>query len=302
MGSEASDELDEVADELYSLVPDEFIAERNRQEKQAKAAGNPDLAAAIHGLPKPNIVGWLANQLARQHAEEIAPLIDIGAAMREATRELSMEQLRDLTAKQRQVVNALVQQAKVIASAAEKTVSEENRRGLEATLHAALADEQAAHLLLAGRLTGALRRSGFGDEEAALIAPAPPSRRPKLRLVPSTGSDAETPSDPAARRNAAALARAEEILSEAMAQAETVGAELEAARGEFAAAQQGEESARDNVDRLRAELEDALDAQRLAEREARRRQTQLERQELATRQARRALEKAVQARDDLAGD
>ncbi|SOD71881.1 hypothetical protein SAMN05892883_1343 [Jatrophihabitans sp. GAS493] len=299
MADDASGELDEIADDLYALLPEEFIAARNDREKLAKSAGNAELAVAIRALGKPNMVGWLANQLARQHADELAPLIDIGAAMREATRQLSMDQLRDLTARQRQLVNALVGQAKVIATAVQKSLSEENRRGLEATLHAALADEQAAQQLLAGRLTGPLRRSGFGEEEAELIAGATGSARPKLRLVASAGIAAEPATDPAVRRNAAALERAESNLNEAMTHAEAVSEDLAAARGAFAEAQTAEETAAAEVERLRNELEEALDGQRSAEREARRRQTQLQRHELATRQAKRALEKAVQAREEL---
>jgi hypothetical protein len=70
------------------------------------------LAAQIHQLTKPNLVAWLANQLARERADEIRPLLELGVALREATATLSGQQLRELSRQQRQLVYALVQQAR----------------------------------------------------------------------------------------------------------------------------------------------------------------------------------------------
>lgn len=45
---------------------DEFIPTRSVREKQARSDGDKDAAAQIHELAKPNLVGWLANQLVRE--------------------------------------------------------------------------------------------------------------------------------------------------------------------------------------------------------------------------------------------
>ena len=65
-------------------------------------------------LPKPSVTAWLANQLAREHREELQPLLELGAALREATRTLSGDQLRDLSCQQHELVYALVQQGRQV--------------------------------------------------------------------------------------------------------------------------------------------------------------------------------------------
>ena len=74
---QCSMDVDSVAGELYGLPPEEFVRARTGREKQARAAGDRDLAAQIHALAKPTAVAWLANQLVREHGDEIAPLLDI---------------------------------------------------------------------------------------------------------------------------------------------------------------------------------------------------------------------------------
>jgi len=154
--------IEEITDELYGLPPEEFTASRARFEKEAKAAGDRDAAARIHALAKPTVTAWLANQLARDHRDELKPLLELGAGLRDATRNLAGDQLRALSRQRNELVHALVQQARQLARAADRSVSEDVARALADTLQAALADEAAATLLLAGRLTDALHSSEFG--------------------------------------------------------------------------------------------------------------------------------------------
>src|SRR2546423_15505531 len=107
-------ELEEVADELYGLPLGDFVAVRNARAKEAKAAGDRDLSAAISALAKPTKAGWLTNQLVRRRRDEIAPLLELGAGLREATASLSGDQLRELTRQQGRLVHALVQQARAV--------------------------------------------------------------------------------------------------------------------------------------------------------------------------------------------
>jgi hypothetical protein len=86
-------DVESVSDELYGLPLDDCIPARNDREKQAKAAGEKDLAAQIHQLTKPSLVAWLASQLARERADEIAPFRELGAALREATATQAAEAL-----------------------------------------------------------------------------------------------------------------------------------------------------------------------------------------------------------------
>ena len=58
--------IDDVAQELYALVPEEFTAARNARAKEAKAAGDAELAAQVQALRKPTAGAWLLNQLVRR--------------------------------------------------------------------------------------------------------------------------------------------------------------------------------------------------------------------------------------------
>jgi hypothetical protein len=177
----AGPDLDAVADELYALHPGEFVTVRDARAKEARAAGDRGTAGLISALRKPTVVAWLSNQLARQHAEHVQPLLELGEALREATATLSGPQLRELSRQRAQLVHALVEEARGVAATAGQRVSEETLRGVEATLHAALADPDAARQLVEGRLSDGLTVSGFGPADESSPAPAkrsaPPSRR-----------------------------------------------------------------------------------------------------------------------------
>ena len=64
-------DLDSVADELYGLPLDEFTTTRNEHAKQARDAGDRELADQIRAMSKPTQAAWLVNQLVRRHAEEV---------------------------------------------------------------------------------------------------------------------------------------------------------------------------------------------------------------------------------------
>nr|MBA3233934.1 hypothetical protein [Propionibacteriales bacterium] len=88
-------DLEAAVDELYAVLPDDFTAKRDELARQARDTGDKDSAADIKALRKPTVVAWLANQMAREHPEEIGGLLDLGTALREATATLSGPQLRE---------------------------------------------------------------------------------------------------------------------------------------------------------------------------------------------------------------
>jgi hypothetical protein len=156
-------DVDAVADELYTLPPGEFVASRDEKVREAKEAGDRGAARAIAALRRPTVVAWLANLLARRHPDDVAPFLELGEALRDATATLSGPELRDLSRQRHQLVHALVRTARALGEAEGQRVGEDSARGLEDTLHAALADPDAAQQLLDGRLTTGLSRAGFGD-------------------------------------------------------------------------------------------------------------------------------------------
>lgn len=272
--SDAPD-FDEVAEELYSGAPEEFVATRNRHERQAKQAGERDLAARIHALSKPNATAWLANQLARQHAEELRSLVELGAGLREATRNLAGDELRTMSRQQHELVYALVQQCRQIAHAVGRTVSDDTTRGLQQILHAALADEQVADLLIAGRLTETIRRSGLGDGDTGPVGSV---QRKAPRATARTAAKA-TLSDPAK------LKRAENELAEADKAVTDATKERDDAAQRVSAAKEVVEKAAGRTEQLQQQLDEARNTQAEVEKEYHAQRIALDRADRSLRDA-----------------
>jgi hypothetical protein len=283
-------DIDSVADELYSLPPEKFTATRNAREREAKALGDKELAASIHLLGRPSTAAWLANQLVRQHRDEVQPFLDLGAGLRDATAMFDGDQLRELGRQQHQLVHALMQQVRELATTAGHKVSQSTARGLEDTLHAALADEEAAEHLRAGRLTGTLQRTGFPPTEG--------TRRGEQ--LPKSSSPSTSKAESAEQKHAAEVAQAErdERLARAAARDAAVGQAH--ARAVVDRAEAAYRQAAALVDRLRADLDKAEIERARREQEHRTTHTDLDRANEAEGEAARRLDDAVQHRKSIA--
>ena len=158
-------DFDTTADELYALPLTEFTGARNERVKHARADGDRELAEQIQSLRKPTAAAWLTNQLVRAHRDEIDALLELGGELREVMADLSGDELRELTKQRRQLVFALVQQARSLGSARGQRVTEEVAASVRETLEATLSDSASAEAVASGRLTDALHVSGFGMGE-----------------------------------------------------------------------------------------------------------------------------------------
>lgn len=278
--------INSVAEDLYSLPPEEFISARDAREKEAKAIGDRHLAAAIHDLRKPSTAAWLANQLVREHPDEVQPYLDLGAALREANATLDGDQLRELGKRQHQLVHALMLQVSALANAAGHKVSQDTAHGLEDILHAALVDEGAAERLHTGRLTETLQNTGFPPAETLTSGrPSPASTAPK------TAEDSS-----AERRRADQLRRAERDRLRARADAKEAADRQERAEAVAGRAETAMRDAASLVARLRAELDTAEVEKSRREEEHRKSQADLDRANRAEQEAARRLEDANAAR------
>jgi DNA-binding transcriptional LysR family regulator len=135
--------------------------------------------------------------------------------------------------------------------------TEEMLAGLcEETLHAALADPDAAQELLDGRLTGALNRAGFGEPGAG--AKGSPARKKPVRAAKRaagrSASEAKAAED---ERQAARRARIERDLGEAWSEARRTAEERDALDAEARAADKRRAEAAREVRRLREDLQRA---------------------------------------------
>lgn len=166
-------DLSAVAVELYTLAPSEFTAARNARAKEAKAAGDAELARRISSLPKPSTAAWTINMLAKHRAAEIDNVVDLGAALLKAQQEQDRSGLRELGQQRSRVLASAVREARDVAGGLGVKVSEAAAEEVGDTLWAAMADPQAAEAVRSGLLVRSLSSDGLepADLEGALAVP-----------------------------------------------------------------------------------------------------------------------------------
>ncbi len=309
-------ELDEVADELYGVPPDEFIELRKARQDDAKAEGDKALAKEIGTLPKPSAAAWACNLLVRGHREELENLVELGALLREAQENLAGDQLRALDVQRRQLVTALTRQARGLASGSGHPISTAVATQVEETLRAAMADPDAGRALLTGRLTSPMSYSGLGTTvsrpDLRLVQPLPKVERPARPARPEKPATAAAPKKPAGESAADRRAReqeerrrvAEEKRQRELAAARTAVEEATAAAEEAASTlaehrQQTEELAARRTD-LQARVDELADQLAEAERATADAAAALRREERRRAAAEREAAEAADVRDRAA--
>jgi hypothetical protein len=320
-------DLAQVSGELYALSPDDFRAARDERAGQARAAGDKDLARAITALRRPAVSAWLVNLLAREAPGQMNELLALGGSLRDAQQALAGDRLRELSAQRRQLVAAMVTEAKQIAARAGRPVSLQVEREVEATLQAALADPDAAAAVRAGELASPLSYAGLGAGEVATArtggragkggpSGAPEAEQPAKRKVPGERApraegDPGRAAPDGGQRRARGVTAAERAEREAAQREAREAAAAERREREAAAVRQAVEDAATAAAAARAALDDAERAAadaRATQEEVRQRAERLDR-ELAEalaeqsraarvlRDAQRGREAAVRALD-----
>ncbi|TJZ96249.1 hypothetical protein [Actinacidiphila oryziradicis] len=266
-----------VLDELYGLRSDRFTAARTGHAARARQAGDRALAARITALRRPTLAAWASNQLVRAHPGQVEPILRLGEGLRRAHRELDGGRLRELTEQQRALVHALSVQARRLAAEAGQPLQEAAVQEVEQTLHAALADPDAAQQWAGGRLTRALAAAvdltgatSRLTRPAGTEAPSPPARHRAGRRVGGAKSAVADQN----RREREQRERQERI-TQARRQAETDAREAAARADDATTARQAlyiAEAdltlAESDVERLTGELRRAEAVQRQARRGA----------------------------------
>ncbi|PWN03552.1 hypothetical protein DJ010_05440 [Nocardioides silvaticus] len=272
-----SEELLEIADELYALTPGEFTAARDARAKELKGT---DLAAPVKALKKPGLAAWVVNLLVRREAGQVDQLLNVGAALREAQAAMSAGELRTLTKQRRQVTAAVTQQARSLAAEAGHKVTQAVADQVEATLTAAMVDAECGRAVRSGLLIAPLSTTGVDpvDEAelaAALAVPealgftatareAPEPGPPDLRVVPDPDAAAKARSAARERRDQAATAYDEAAAAheEAAADVDRLSArslQLQAELDELRRRVADAESELDEVDDELGDAEDVRD-------------------------------------------
>lgn len=186
----SADELQEVARELYSVLPGAFVKERTGWVKRARAEGNRDLGKEIERLRKPTTAAWLLNSLVRHRGGEVQQVLTLGAEMRQAQSSMDANQLRALSSQRRRLLEAVGRQAKALAVELGGRVSDQVAHEVERSLQAAMADPAAAEALAGGLLTDSFMTTGLNavdlqglvavpgaDPLIQMSLPAPPQQQ-----------------------------------------------------------------------------------------------------------------------------
>jgi hypothetical protein len=225
--------------------------------------------------------------------------------MRDAQTRLDGDELRKLTGERRSAVAKLVQRAREIAG---QEVNEPIVRELEGILGAAVASEEAADELAAGRLSTAVAADGGaplmwsgGGAQVIPLRPRktqqkaePEPKKPtekRLRVVPSPGSDE--------RRAAEARRLADKELSTAQKAFDQADAAAEKARQAAENAATARKEAGRRIVELTAQLEEAQQERTAADREVRTTGRERDNTQRVADRARRRVDRAQSALDQL---
>ncbi|MFF3322607.1 hypothetical protein [Streptomyces sp. NPDC002889] len=269
-------DLESIADELYALPPQEFVGARGRHQAAARKAKDRELADRIGALRRPTLSAWASNLLVRDRPDQVAGLLRLGEGLRRAHQELDPEQLRTLSRQQHAVVGELARQARRLAAEAGHPVSDEAQHEVEATLHAVLADPQAAQEWADGHLVRPLSppvgfTAGAVAGAPAHKAPASPSARKGKPTGVRDRAEAVGPASTARERERKerrrrALDQARKDAEEARERARERESDLQRAEEERERAETALAEAKDRAATLARELKEAQGRQRSADR------------------------------------
>jgi hypothetical protein len=166
--------LEEIADRLYALPPEDFTAAR---ADEAKAAGKP-LGKQVAALRRPTVSAWIVNTLARAEPKMLEQLLALGPALADAQRGQNKELLVSLGEQRRRLVGAVTRRAFEVSGRAPlgSALGE-----VESTLEAALADPASADAVRSGRLVRPLSYAGFGEVDVTGAVAAPSTAAPAAK-------------------------------------------------------------------------------------------------------------------------
>ncbi len=153
-------DLDDATDELYGVLPSEFVARRTAIVKRAKADGDRDLAREVTALRRPTQGAWAINQWARREPDGVSAVLDLGAEMVTAQRTSSADRLRELSARRQELLAESAAQVSAVAAELGSALSATAIREVTQSLRAAVADSAVADDLRRGPVHGARERRG----------------------------------------------------------------------------------------------------------------------------------------------
>ncbi|GAB3426226.1 hypothetical protein [Flindersiella endophytica] len=247
-------QVEEIADELYALVPREFTAARDERVRAARAEGDRALATALGKLRRPSQSAWLVNLLSRRERERVEELLELAEDFRSAHQHADAAQLRELSTRRQRLMSALIRDARRLAAEVEVNPNADAVREVESTLEAGLADPAIAERIREARLTEPASYSGF-ELGITPMFPAPATAAPD-------GGGAEDARKRALEQAREALATEEEATTTATRDRDDLTVQVEQARHELdrlerklSKSERELEQQQRRLDRARAEYE-----------------------------------------------
>jgi chromosome segregation ATPase len=243
---------DDKLDELYFVPPDQFTARRAELAAAAKRRGDKAAAKRISSARRPTTAAWVVNQLVQRNEDARQALSDLGLRLRAAHGAMAGDQIRELSAEQRRLVDELVRAAFESAEVASPTAA--LRDDVTGTLQAAVADPELAARL--GQLTKAERWSGFGEfvDVAPVSEPQPDEAVEAARAAVAEAELAKTTADEELSKQAVHRATAQQRVDRAHDELRDAEAELTAAQSDYDEASQARDDAADRLDEALARL------------------------------------------------
>lgn len=255
MGGMADDPLDQ----LYAVAPEEFTALRTRLAGEAKKGGDPAAAKRIAAARKPTTSAAVVNRLVHHEPDVRDRLAELGEELRAAHASMDGERIRELSSRQRRLIEQLAKAALEVSEVASPTAA--LRDDVTGTLQAAIADPEVRERL--GRLAKPEQWSGFGDAEMVFAEPAEPAEPATKKSRPKTDPKTEkkpekpAPSDEEDRERRRRRDQARAVLAAAeRAQAEA-DETMAARQSELATARLRHEDAKERLAKAERALADA---------------------------------------------
>jgi hypothetical protein len=208
--------IDAAAEELYAVLPAEFIATRDARAKEARSSGDEELYAQIKALRRPSAAAWLVNVLARSE-EGFEQFSDLSRRLRDAQTHLDAPTMKELGQERTSVVAELVERAVALAKEADPQYRDTAtvRDQVTSTLTAAVADPSAEAAVTSGRLVSPLSYAGFGEVDLTDAVATPLHVVRQQEKKPAAKTPARKVDQHALARAQADLERAEDALEEA---------------------------------------------------------------------------------------
>lgn len=168
-------DLRSIARDLYGRPLPEFIGAR---KEAADGAGDKELAKQVKALRKPSAAAWAVNALARDRAELVEEVVELGEQLRDAQADADGSRTRLLDRARRDLTRQALDEAAGLAQAAGGTLSDQAAAGVEETLRAAMTDPDAANAVQDGLLVTTFAASPFEPVDLTDVVAIPPEGSP----------------------------------------------------------------------------------------------------------------------------